>query len=122
MKELWKGEDEEVASNGRYKQLGMMACKMTCNTYGMLWPQPTGQVELSEELIHLLPGDINIVVAPTKAALANQELFLSDKVNTMIEELRKIFREYLYMMHPKYKRGSGINPFPSGMPSAFERK
>ena len=69
-----------------------------------------------------LPGDINIAVAPTKAAFANQELFLSDKVNTMIEELRKIFREYLYMMHPKYKRGSGINPFPSGMPSAFERK
>ena len=83
----------------------------------MLWPLPTGRVELSEELIHLLPGDINIVVAPTKAAFANQELFLSDKVNTMIEELRKIFREYLYMMHPKYKRGSGNNPFPSGMPS-----
>lgn len=109
VKELWKGEDEEVASNGRYKQIGMMACKMTCNTYGMLWPQPTGQVELSEELIHLLPGDINIAVAP---ATANQEP-LSDKVNTMIGELRGIFREYLYMMHPKYQRGSGNNPFPS---------
>ena len=97
-----------------------MACKMTCNSYGMLWPLPTGRVELSEELIHLLPGDINIAVAPADAEI-KQEPF-TDKVNTMIGELRNIFREYLYMMHPKYKIGSGINPFPSGMFNTFQKR
>ena len=32
----------------------------------------------------------------------------------MIGELRNIFKEYLYLMHPKYDKGSGKNPFPSG--------
>ena len=92
------------------KQVGMMACKMTCNTYGMLWPRPTGQVELSQDLIHLLPGDISI--AAVHATDANKEL--PDKLQTMIAQLRDIFKDYLYMMHPKYdKRSAGKNPFPS---------
>lgn len=66
--------------------------------YGMLWPKPTGQVELSNELIHLLPGDISIVAG---------------KEDDIVEELRAIFKEYLYMMHPKYAKGSGKSPFPS---------
>ena len=70
IKELWTAGKEEAGSsslnglNGldSNKQVGMMACKMTCNTYGMLWPLPTGQVELSQELIHLLPGTKKILI------------------------------------------------------------
>ena len=59
-------------------------------------------------LIFLILGDINIAATTS----ANKDL--SDKVQTMIGELRNIFKEYLYLMHPKYDKGSGKNPFPSG--------
>lgn len=85
--------------------------------YGMLWPKPTGQVELSNELIHLLPGDISIAARLSSADKDSQEEGPSPlsepEAVAMVEELRAIFKEYLYMMHPKYAKGSGKNPFPS---------
>lgn len=64
----------------------------------------------SSNPILLILGDINIATTTTSA---NKDL--SDKVQTMIGELRNIFKEYLYLMHPKYAKGSGKNPFPSGI-------
>ena len=87
--------------------------------YGMLWPKPTGQVELSNELIHLLPGDISIAARLSSADKDSQEdeedpsPLSEPEAVAMVEELRAIFKEYLYMMHPKYAKGSGKNPFPS---------
>ena len=77
--------------------------------YGMLWPKPTGRVELSNELIHLLPGDISI------SAFGNQQ-DQQPLSSPLLEELRPIFKEYLYMMHPKYassKKKGQKNPFVS---------
>ena len=37
--------------NGSTPAQGLMACKMTCGKYGTLWPRPTGEVELSKDLV-----------------------------------------------------------------------
>ena len=68
--------------------------------YGMLWPKPTGRVELSDDLIHLLPGDVSLVFVGTH----------DQTVQRLLEELKAVFKEYLYMMHPKYHKGSGKTP------------
>jgi hexosaminidase len=76
---------------------------MTCSKQSMLWPMPTGQVDLSEDLINFLPGDLAITVSKgTDFA-----------VQGLVLEMRDIFEEYLYMMHPRYIKASGKNPFPS---------
>ena len=89
MKELYESGSPEP-------QVGMSACKMTCNMYGMLWPKPTGLVELSGELIHLLPGDLTLGM--DKDSPAN--------LQPLVDAKRDIFREYLYLMHPTYKKGN----------------
>jgi hypothetical protein len=39
---------------------GLNACKMTCGEAGLLWPRPTGQVQLSRDLVHFLPQDLKV--------------------------------------------------------------
>ena len=34
---------------------GLQACKMTCGSKGTLWSAPTGLVQLSSDLVHLIP-------------------------------------------------------------------
>ena len=77
------------------RQVGMNACKMTCNMYGMLWPKPTGEVELSKELLYLLPGDLTLGMDNDSPA----------NLQPLVNTKRKIFREYLYLMHPNYNKG-----------------
>ena len=38
---------------------GLLACKMTCGKYGTLWPQPTGDVQLSKDLVNM--KEINLL-------------------------------------------------------------
>ena len=73
----------------------------------MLWPLPTGQTNLSKTLLHLLPGDISIAAGTANFPINNP------KVESMIEEMRQIFREYLYRMNPNYDPMDNKNPFPS---------
>ena len=63
-------------------QVGIMACKMTCSQYAMLWPKPTGKVELSKHLINLMPGDILI----RSGANADPE------VKRMVNEFTNVFK------------------------------
>ena len=79
----------------------MMECKMTCNPNGMLWPLPTGKIELSKELIHFYPG--NLLIKVSKDTPWNALTLAVQQID--------IFKKYLYKMHPKYEPGSGINPF-----------
>ena len=82
-------------------QVGMMECKMTCNSNGMLWPLPTGKIELSKELIHFYPG--NLLIKVSKDTPWNALTLAVQQID--------IFKKYLYKMHPRYEPGSGINPF-----------
>ena len=41
--------------NGSTPAQGLMACKMTCGKFGTLWPKPTGEVELSKDLVNAFP-------------------------------------------------------------------
>ena len=79
----------------------MMECKMTCNSNGMLWPLPTGKIELSKELIHFYPG--NLLIKVSKDTPWNALTLAVQQID--------IFKKYLYKMHPRYEPGSGINPF-----------
>jgi hypothetical protein len=40
---------------------GLAACKLVCDEYSVLWPQPTGTVELGQVLVPINYDDINIV-------------------------------------------------------------
>ena len=90
--------------NSPRPQIGMMECKMTCNPYGMLWPKPTGNVNLSKELTYFYPGDLSIQVSENTPF----------QVYGMVVQLIDVFNEYLYAMHPEYKTKSGISPFEQG--------
>lgn len=94
---------EEYDKSTGDPQVNMMACKMTCNNNGMLWPKPTGSVTLSNKLTNLLPGDISITVSQSTPF----------EVQGLILEFRDVFEEYLALMHPKYEANSGRNPFAS---------
>ena len=85
-------------------QVGMMECKMTCNPNGMLWPLPTGKVELSKELLHFYPGDLSIDVDDDT----------SFEVYGLVSKFSSIFKNYLYQMHPNYDYTSENNPFGTG--------
>ena len=85
-------------------QVGMMECKMTCNPNGMLWPLPTGKVELSKELLHFYPGDLSIEVDDDT----------SFEVYGLVSKFSNIFKDYLYQMHPNYDLNSKDSPFSDG--------
>ena len=82
----------------------MMECKMTCNPNGMLWPLPTGKVELSKELLHFYPGDLSIEVDDDT----------SFEVYGLVSKFSSIFKDYLYQMHPNYDLNSKGSPFSDG--------
>ena len=79
---------------------GLAACKMTCDPRGTLWPSPTLETRLSQELLHFLPQQLKVVsvVSP------------SEEVSNMVNRFADIFKEYLYLAHPDYE-GEYKNPF-----------
>ena len=79
----------------------LMACKMTCDPAGVIWPAPSGHLSLSSDLLHFLPDKLQVtaVIAPSEA--------VSNMINEFTEN---VFREYLYMMSPEYE-GGFKNPF-----------
>jgi len=79
---------------------GLQACKMTCAPEGTLWPVPTGKVQLSKTLEHFIPQSLRVVSVSSP----------TEKVSTMINQFVDVFREYLYLSHPKYE-GGYKNPF-----------
>ncbi|CAG7832847.1 unnamed protein product [Allacma fusca] len=81
--------------------LSLDVCKLNCNALGALWPKPTGKVELGQEFLSFYPQ--NVIFRNASAA--------SVEVKATLDEAVKIFREYLLMYHPDYKR-DGVSPFP----------
>ena len=79
---------------------GLAACKMTCDPRGTLWPSPTEETRLSQELLHFLPQQLKVVsvISP------------SEEVSNMVNRFADIFKEYLYLSHPDYE-GEYKNPF-----------
>lgn len=77
-------------------------CLMTCDGLGTLWPKPTGNVVLSELLFETIPQNIDL-----KLDMEEE----SEKVKAMFEELKDVFKIYMYQTHPEYD-GSGKNPYP----------
>jgi hypothetical protein len=48
---------------------GLAACKLVCDEYSVLWPQPTGTVELGRVLVPFNYDDINIIGVSGKKPL-----------------------------------------------------
>ena len=85
----------KTASSLASKVQSLMACKMTCDKAGVIWPAPTGQVSLSKELLNFLPHNLKVVAVMSP----------SEKVSNMVNQFIDVFREYLYMMSPEYEGG-----------------
>ncbi|KAK5648924.1 hypothetical protein RI129_003816 [Pyrocoelia pectoralis] len=51
---------EKVRVQPESKPISLAACKISCDPYGTLWPQPTGRVELGGELVPVDPNNIEI--------------------------------------------------------------
>ena len=83
----------------------LATCKMTCDPKGTIWPSPTGELKLSQELLQFLPEQFKVVsiISP------------SDDVSKMVNRFVDIFKEYLYLSHPDYEGGYkspfGESPF-----------
>jgi len=90
----------KVASSSAGKVQGLQACKMTCGAKGMLWPAPTGLVQLSPDLVNFIPQDFRVVSVSAP----------SEAVSNMINQFADVFKEYLYKMSPDYD-GEYKNPF-----------
>ncbi|KAK3864073.1 hypothetical protein Pcinc_030216 [Petrolisthes cinctipes] len=67
-------------------------CQLTCGKYGSLWPQPTGDVQLSSETVRFVPRNLRV----TKRATS------SPKVQGMLEEAERMFRRNIHYVHPEY--------------------
>lgn len=90
----------KTSSSLATKVQSLMACKMTCDKAGVIWPAPTGQVSLSKKLLNFLPHNLKVVAV----------LSPSEQVSNMVNQFVDVFREYLYMMSPEYE-GGYKNPF-----------
>ena len=90
----------KIPSSSAKKVQGLQACKMTCGSKGMLWPAPTGLVQLSPDLVNFIPQDFRIVSVSAPG----------EKVSNMINQFADVFKEYLFMMSPDYE-GGYKNPF-----------
>jgi len=89
------GRCVKVESAQAEKVQGLQACKMTCGMYGTLWPVPTGQTKLSQQLEHFLPKSLRVVSVSSP----------TEEVSNMINQFVDVFREYLYLTHPDYEGG-----------------
>jgi len=78
----------------------LAACKMTCDPKGSLWPSPTQELKLSQELVHFLPEQLKVVAVISP----------SEEVSKMVNRFVDIFKEYLYLAHPDYE-GDYKSPF-----------
>lgn len=85
----------KMPSSSADKVQGLQACKMTCGSKGTLWPLPTGEVKLSQDLEHFLPQEFRLV-----SVIAS-----NDEVSKMVNQFFDVFKEYLYMNHPDYEGG-----------------
>ena len=59
----------KTSSSLATKVQSLMACKMTCDKAGVIWPAPTGQVSLSKELLNFLPHNLKVVAVLSPSVL-----------------------------------------------------
>ncbi|PSN43909.1 Chitooligosaccharidolytic beta-N-acetylglucosaminidase [Blattella germanica] len=81
----WKcnesGRCQKYLRENDEEALGLETCKLTCDKYSILWPRPTGKVELSDGRA------------------------LSDEVNNLIHEAGEIFRNHVAAAAKKREEG-----------------
>ncbi|XP_076059844.1 chitooligosaccharidolytic beta-N-acetylglucosaminidase-like [Oratosquilla oratoria] len=70
----------------------LSTCKLTCGEFGSIWPQPTGQVELSTKVVPFMPRNIEI----NKMSTSNE------KVAQLMRDATRLFERSLHHMHPEY--------------------
>ncbi|CAL8069559.1 unnamed protein product [Orchesella dallaii] len=81
----------------------LSVCKLNCGKHGVLFPLPTGKVEIGKGFVQFYPQ--NLKFAPVEAPAV-----------TLVKrfgEASKIFTTYLNKMHPDNNK-DGTAPFPSG--------
>jgi len=90
-------------------------CKLTCGDHGMLWPIPTGNVTMAKTLVK------NLV--PESVTFSKESVFPNPKIDDMLNELEKIFKNYLRANHPDFDPASktilegGFTESGAGVPS-----
>ncbi|XP_042225138.1 chitooligosaccharidolytic beta-N-acetylglucosaminidase-like [Homarus americanus] len=82
---------KEERSHAR-EQRSLEQCQLTCGKYGSLWPQPTGEVQLSPETVHFTPRNMKV----TKLTVSGQ------KVSEMLEEATRHFTRNIHFLHPDF--------------------
>uniref|UniRef100_A0A0N7ZD94 beta-N-acetylhexosaminidase n=1 Tax=Scylla olivacea TaxID=85551 RepID=A0A0N7ZD94_SCYOL len=83
---------EERSGSREFRSLE--SCQLTCGTYGSLWPQPTGDVQLGSQTVTFSPKNIQV----TKMAAT------SPKVTQMLEDAVNHFTRNLHFIHPEYPK------------------
>ncbi|XP_071546083.1 LOW QUALITY PROTEIN: chitooligosaccharidolytic beta-N-acetylglucosaminidase-like [Panulirus ornatus] len=78
--------------NQAREHISLEKCQLTCGKYGSLWPQPTGDVQLSSETVSFSPRNLKV----TKIAVSGQ------KVANMLDEATRHFTRTLHYLHPDY--------------------
>ncbi|XP_069701627.1 chitooligosaccharidolytic beta-N-acetylglucosaminidase isoform X2 [Periplaneta americana] len=88
----WKCQEgrcqKQLLEEGHSPQ-GLEACKLTCDTYSILWPRPTGKVELGRVLVPLDYNTISIV------GTSDDGRQLSEEVEELVNGAADIFRNQL---------------------------
>lgn len=82
----------ERGDSREYRSL--VTCQLTCGKFGALWPQPTGDVELSPETVSFSPKNVKV----TKMAATNP------KVSQMLEEAVNYFTRNIHFLHPDFPK------------------
>ncbi|XP_072161978.1 chitooligosaccharidolytic beta-N-acetylglucosaminidase-like [Bemisia tabaci] len=72
-----------VGPNLSENQFSINACKLACGHYSILWPKPTGYVQISSELTHI---DHNNIYFQSLS-----EMDLPAEVHHLVQELGKVF-------------------------------
>jgi len=79
--------------------VSLQRCKLSCGNYGSLWPLPTGETRLGQEVSNVTIDNIRFKIEPSE--------------NVMMTENYDIFLKKLKVLNPTYNEST-----PSDLPSA----
>ncbi|XP_047473217.1 chitooligosaccharidolytic beta-N-acetylglucosaminidase-like [Penaeus chinensis] len=81
---------QERGKTSRHQSLE--TCQITCGSFGSIWPQPTGKVELSKETVSFSPRQMRV----TKAATSDK------RVARMLDNAIQHFTRNIHFLHPDF--------------------
>lgn len=98
---------EDRIQTGESRSLG--ECQLTCGQFGSLWPQPTGEVKLSGDVVHFDPYNMKV----TRIATTDK------KVGAMVDEASRYFKRNVHFLHPDFP-ASQKTPYTSDQMASFD--